>query len=170
MNVMATHPERLIARAADGAQISDADRRRLDAHLETCAACRDELDAQRAVAQVLRRRTESAAYANFSARVAARIERDGAPGFLELANWRAWTVGLAPVAAALVLLAYLGIGSATTGSTSAETTATFESWVSASAGSTPAAVFLQPSASGDQLLETVLTGAVASSGESSNVR
>jgi len=167
---MATHPEHLIARAADGASMSDADRRMLEAHLEACAACRDELDAQCMVAQVLHARTDTAARANFSARVAARIEHDTAPGFLDLVNWRAWTVGLAPVAAALVLLAYLGVGSTSVVATPTDSTATFETWVSASAGSTPAAVFLQPAASGDQLLETVLTGAVPSSGESSNVR
>jgi predicted anti-sigma-YlaC factor YlaD len=171
---MKTHPEHLLARAADGA-LTSAERHALDAHLEVCAECRDALEAQRLVAQALVARAPHAASPDFSARVSARLDRER-DGILELANWRAWTAGLVPVAAALVVAAYLGVGTATTTTSesvaaSASDTATFESWASASAGATPAAVFLQPSASGDQLLETVLTGAAPSTPrEPSDVR
>jgi hypothetical protein len=48
---------------------------------------------------------------------------------------------------------------------------TFDTWAASNASSTPAAVFLQPSATADQLLETVLTGAEPpSAGETPNVR
>jgi len=169
---MTTHPEHLLARAADGA-LSDAEQRDVQAHLEGCAACREALDAQRLVARALVARAAVEPTAGFASRVSARLDAQQR-GILDLANWRAWTVGLAPVAAALVVVAYLGIGTTTTSetvTTTASDTATFESWASASAGMTPAAVFLQPSASSDQLLETVLTGAAPStSRETSDVR
>ena len=176
---MTTHPEHLLVRAADGA-LTAPEQRELDRHLEACAGCREALDAQRLVARLLNGRTHAGAAEGLSARVAARLDADGA-GVLELANWRAWTVGLTPVAAALVLVAFLGVGTGTGRSesaagapTSADTRAaseavTFESWASATAGGT-AAVFLQPSASGEQLLETVLIGGVLPAAESSDVR
>lgn len=170
---MNTHPEHLLARAADDA-LTPAEGRELDAHLDTCAACREALDAQRLVVRALALRIPHDAPPEFSARVAARLD-EGEPGVLELANWRAWTAALAPVAAALVFAAYLGVGARTssdsTPTATASDTATFETWASASSGNTPASVFLQPNASGDQLLETVLTGAApATARETSDVR
>ncbi len=177
---MTTHPEHLLARAADGA-LSSPERRELDRHLEACAACREALDAQGLVARTLNARIDTGAAEGLSARVAARIDAGGA-GLLELANWRAWTVGLTPVAAALVLVAFLGAGTGS-GKTDATATArtvtetgaagsepvTFESWASGTVRGT-AAVFLQPSASGEQLLETVLIGGALPAAESSDVR
>lgn len=87
----------------------------------------------------------------------------------------AWSVGLAPIAAALVLLAYLSVPSASSESATAASTApqaatvTFDNLVASTAIDTPAAVFLQPSASGDLLLESVLIGGAAS-GDGSYVR
>ncbi len=177
---MTTHPEHLLARAADDA-LTAPQRRELDRHLEACAACREALEAQRLVARALNGRIDGGAAEGLSARVAARLDADGA-GVLELANWRAWTVGLTPVAAALVMIAFLGVG---TGTGKSDTTAaarittetraaaseavTFESWASGTARGT-AAVFLQPSASGEQLLETVLIGGVLPAAEASDVR
>jgi predicted anti-sigma-YlaC factor YlaD len=166
---MDTHPERLIAREADACALDAGERRELQAHLEVCTACREALESQRTVARLLRARAAVQPRPGFSALVSARIDRENGDGFLAVANWRAWTVGLAPVAAALVLMAYLGVGAAS--ATSTDAAVTFETWASANSASTPAAVFLQPSASGDQLLEAVLTGAVpSSSGESPDVR
>ena len=170
MTIMTTHPEHLLARAADGAALSESERRDLELHLEACLACREAAGAQRRVARALHARADAVAAPDFASRLSARIDADGG-GILDLANWRAWTVGLVPVAAALVLVAYLGAGTTTSGTITATTeTATFETWAASSAGSGAAAVFLQPSASGDQLLETVLTGAAPSGTESSNVR
>lgn len=167
---MTTHPEHLLARAADGGTLTPADQRDLNAHLEACASCRGELDAQRVVARTLQARAAAAPSSGFSARVAARLDAEES-GFLDIANWRAWTAGLVPVAAALVLAAYLGVGSTSATVSTTSETPTFDTWASASAGETPAAVFLQPASTGDQLLETVLTGAVpATTGEPSNVR
>ncbi len=171
---MTTHPEHLLARAADGTALTAAERSEVDRHLDACAACREALEAQRLVARVLQGRLDMEAAPDFPARVSARLDASGA-GMLELANWRAWTVGLTPIAAALVMVAYLGVGapvreSAAPATTTAAAPVTFETWASASAGSTPAAVFLQPSASGEQLLETVLIGGVLPAAEPSNVR
>ena len=167
---MDMHPEQLIAREADGSALDADERRQLESHLATCGACRDALDLQRAVTRVLHTRAAAAPRPGFAGRLSARIDHeDGGADWLAVANWRAWTVGLAPVAAALVLMAYLGVGASSTAAV--ETSVTFDTWASASVSSTPAAVFLQPSATGDQLLETVLTGAVPSSaGETPNVR
>ena len=170
---MTTHPEQLLARAGDGA-LTDAEQRDLQAHLDGCAACRDALEAQRLVSRTLVARDAFEPAPGFANRVSARLDRQQG-GILDLANWRAWTVGLAPVAAGLVFAAYLGIGTTTTSenvTTTPSDAATFESWASASAGTTPAAVFLQPSSySSDQLLEAVLTGAAPStSRETPDVR
>lgn len=64
----------------------------------------DERD-QEAVAAVLRATPPAAVSADFLARVNARI--DEAAGWLGLADFRAWTLGLVPAAAVLVLLALL---------------------------------------------------------------
>jgi anti-sigma factor RsiW len=170
------HVERLIARSGDGASaLGDAERRELDVHLASCPACRVEVDHQQQVAAILRSREPVALPAGFLARLSDRIDREDA-GWLGLANWRALTVGLAPIAAALVIFAYVGAGTASTATvtsaptTQATTTVTFDNLVAANAGNTPAAVFLQPSTGGDVLLESVLTGGLAGSGGPSYVR
>jgi predicted anti-sigma-YlaC factor YlaD len=153
----------LLGRYADDADaLTGQDRARVEAHLETCASCRAALDDQRAVIGVLRGRLESTPLPGLVARVSARIDRDENAGWLGLANWRAWTVGLAPVAAGLMMLAFLGTDTtASTGTTA--TPSTFDEWTTSAAGSS-ASVFLQPAASGEALIEAVLTGTAASSG------
>jgi len=60
---------------------------------------------QEAVAEVLRATPAARVPDDFLARVNAKI--DETAGWLGLANYRAWTLGLVPAAAALVLLAIL---------------------------------------------------------------
>src|SRR5262249_13795163 len=62
-------------------------------------------DDREPVAALLRALTPAPVSADFLARVNARI--DGTAGWLGLADFRAWTLGLVPAAAALVLLAIL---------------------------------------------------------------
>ena len=169
--------ERLIARYADDpAAMSASARLGLDSHIESCAGCRLALEEQQRVAKILRARPELPVPPGFSVRVAARIEREGfgPPGWLDIANWRAWTVGLAPLAAVLLLGIYLDLGAGTTNGTRdimIDNPQTFDGWMTSSAGTTTAAVFLEPAASGDALLEAVLTGtAPAASGETIHVR
>jgi predicted anti-sigma-YlaC factor YlaD len=154
--------ERVIVRYADDERsLAGSARVELTAHLEGCAACRAALDAQRDVATALRRRPPSVPAPGLVARVSARLDAERDAGWLGLANWRAWTVGLAPVAAALTIAAYVEWGSAINApATAPAATPTIEEWTVADA---PA--ILQTSASGDALIEAVLTGAVPASGD-----
>jgi anti-sigma factor RsiW len=178
--ITCTDAERLIVRFVD-ATLGEEDRAVLAAHVEGCAACRRVLDDQREVFQILHARDEAPVPPSFAARVAARIRSEEVEthgdidGWLGLANWRRWTVALAPLAATLVLIVYLEDGasvsnSAATQSQQVPPAVSLDLWPAAG-GSTPAAAFLQPASSGDVLLETVLTGAVpATSGDAPNVR
>jgi hypothetical protein len=161
--------DRLIARAADADVLDPA----LALHVEVCPACRAALDDQRAVAAMLQARPPAAPSPGFAARVAARIDDRGAgAGMLDLANWRVWGGGLAPLAAALTLAAWMGVGVGTNGLNGQETPAaaeTFAAWTQASADA-QVGLFLQPGTSTDVLLESVLTGAVPENGGGADVR
>ena len=166
MNCPAAEP--LITRYADDpSALGYAERQALERHIEACEACRLVLQDQRHVARALRARLPVAVSPGFAARLAARLDAEPM-GWLGLANWRAWTVTLTPVALALVFVAWLG-GSASTQesapSTSAGQAETFETWPASSAAAEPAAVFLQ-SSTGDALLEAVLTGDADPAGDS----
>lgn len=65
----------------------------------------DEEREQEAVAALLRETPRATVSADFLARVNARI--DETAGWLGLADFRVWTLGLVPAAAALVLVAIL---------------------------------------------------------------
>lgn len=112
----------LIVRAADGA-LSVAERAALDEHLFSCAGCREALSGQTAVSRALAEMPFDAAPPGFAARVRARIE--ARPGVIDLFNWRAWTLRLAPVAALVGLLAWLPSSQTTWTLTAAE-----EAWAS----------------------------------------
>jgi anti-sigma factor RsiW len=148
---------RLLARAADDPSFGDA---ALDAHLAACDACRAALGEQRAVSARLHARPADAPSQGFSARVAAALDRHEADtGMLGLANWRAWGGGLAPVAAALMLAAWLGVG-LDRDEVAPVTAESFDTWTRATADDDRAVAFLHPDATRDLLLETVLTGAL----------
>jgi anti-sigma factor RsiW len=169
--------EPLIARLVDDpGGIAPDDRGRLDAHLASCASCRATLDDQRAVARVLAMRTAAETPAGFHARLSKRL--DGDESWLPVVNWWAWTVGLVPVAGALLLVAWLipGADSSSANDTAVTSTSmqssstTFESWPASNVRSPAAAAFLRPETSGDSLLEVVLTSNAASAGTGSDVR
>lgn len=155
-----TDVERLIVRYADDERApGQAARVELTAHLSACPSCRAALHAQREVAAALQRRPASAPAPGLVARVSARIDAERDAGWLGLANWRAWTAGLVPVAAALTVAAYIELSPATS-TTTTTTTPTIEEWTTANGP-----VLLQTSASGDALIEAVLTGIAPSSGD-----
>jgi hypothetical protein len=98
-------------------------------------------------------------------RCAAVYRLDAEPqGILALLDWRAWTVTLSPVAAALLLIAWIGVGGASTQANRSAATETFTTWTEATATGDSPAVFLQP-VSGDGLVEAVLTGAATAGGD-----
>src|SRR5512144_1336808 len=113
--------EPLLAAAADGA-LDEARQARLDAHLATCASCRAALDDQRQIAAILASAVQDEVSPAFAARVNERIDSED---WLQLVDFRAWTLRLAPVAATLALVALLGIGApaSSSSSSSAATTA-----------------------------------------------
>lgn len=80
----------------------DAGRRAwLEAHLAECEACRRALRVQASVRDALRGLPFAPVSAGFSARVRDRL----VPSWFDVANWRVWTLRLAPVAALLCLFA-----------------------------------------------------------------
>ena len=107
--------EPLLARAADGTL--DADRgAALALHLGTCADCREALEAQRAMRELLAARPAAPVPVGFATRVMANLkEREASPvaGWLDALHWRTWTLRLAPVAGALFVGAAIGFGPST---------------------------------------------------------
>ena len=97
----------LLARLADGS-LDDAERASLDAHLAGCARCRAEAEAQRAVFAALSARPPATPPFDLAARIAAEIARESS--WLGIADWRGWSFRLAPLAAGLVLAAFLWDG------------------------------------------------------------
>ncbi len=107
--------EPLLARAAD--RTLDAERSRaLARHLDGCTDCRDALDTQRAMREVLAVRPQTPVPFAFATRVMANLpepELGTAAGWLDALDWRVWTLRLAPLAGALFVGAALGFGPST---------------------------------------------------------
>ena len=135
---------------------AEGDRAALAEHLRTCAACREVADAQAEVAAILRSRPASVPPAGFAARVSARLEAER--GWLGLADWRRWALGLAPVAAVLVAAA-VWFGADTRSDTVVSLATVVESWASGEAtpGASATAILWRADVSGDAMLSTVLT-------------
>lgn len=93
----------LILRSADGA-LDPAPRAELEAHVASCADCRRALAEQTAVSRVVGEVGLGPVPRDFAARVRARVTPP--PSVLDLINWRAWTLRLAPLAAVLALVAW----------------------------------------------------------------
>ena len=98
----------VIARAAG--RLDPAGVERLEAHLDGCPACRGAASGQVDVAAVLSARPDAAPPPALVTRVMAHL--DDPPTWLDVINWRRWTVRLAPVAAALLVVAAVGLGPA----------------------------------------------------------
>jgi hypothetical protein len=155
---------KFIARFADAADSLDvATRAGVDAHLEGCAACRTELDTQRVVSEWLRTRPADRVSPAFAARLAARL--DDVSGWFGIADWRVWTLRLAPVAAVLAAAIVLGSESSTPQSV------TLEDW---SVGEATSSVSLlwRADVTSESLMETMLTGELPATtdGGAGNVR
>lgn len=150
---MNEHPDAFIARRADGEAGTRADESALDAHLSQCLHCRAALDDQMAVAAVLRSRPADPVSPAFAARVASKL--DDVAGWLGVADFRTWTLRLAPIAAVLALAALLTARAFSTD----QSTITLEEWASRQTQTTSgAAVLWQQNVTADAALETLLTG------------
>lgn len=104
--------EPLLARAADGS-LGTGRNPALARHLRDCAACREALAVQRAARDLLAGRPDVPVPPGFATRVMANLPQRQPPAaaaWLEVLNWRAWTLRLAPVAGALFVWAALGLG------------------------------------------------------------
>ena len=171
-----------IVRRADAPETLDAGTRAaVDSHVAGCASCRALLDEQRAVAGMLRMRPADAVSARFGAQLAARLNSasggkaasgwdaasalDPTSSWFGIVDWKRWTLRLTPVAAALALATYLGLG------TASQTPVSVEEWA---LGATDAQAESMPWDSGvsaDSVLETMLTGEEsANTIETGNVR
>jgi anti-sigma factor RsiW len=154
-----------IARFADADETLDAvTRAAIESHVETCAMCRAVLETQRTVAAVLRTRPHDAVSPEFTARLAARL--DAVSGWLGIADWRVWTLRLAPLAAVLALALFLGSGSST------QPTVTLEEWtVGGTDAASSVSLLWRSDVNSEALMETMLTGEMTTaSGDSGNVR
>jgi hypothetical protein len=109
-------------------------------------------DEQDLVASILRSMPPPVVRGGFVARVDARIDLAAAGGWLALADFRLWTLRLAPAAIALALLAALWPPAS-----SAATSTTTSSSVSVSIFSPASASDWQKDVSGNALLEAALT-------------
>lgn len=113
--------EPLLAAAADG--LLDSQRQaRVDIHLGGCDACRSALDDQRQVAAILASAALDDVSPAFLAQVNDRI--DEAESVFGIVDCRAWTLRLAPLAAALAIAAYLGLGARPSSTSATQTQAT----------------------------------------------
>jgi hypothetical protein len=165
-----------IARRADAPETLDRTiLTAVDTHVAGCASCRALLGEQRAVAGMLRMRPADDVSLRFGAQLSARL--DEASGWFGIADWRRWTLRLTPVAAALALATYLGLGTATQPPVSAPVTLplSVSDWALAGAegqaGSARESVLWESGVSAESVLETMLTPeASTNSRESGNVR
>ena len=143
----------LITREVDGL-ISDDARAQLSDHLARCADCRAAAEVQREVAHLVRSRPAAPVPLGFAARVSARVAEDLT--WFGMAEWRAWTWRLLPVAAALlVAAAWL---SASSVSSTVSRQASVSTVATAASDTAPSAVLWEDNVTSDQLLLTVLTG------------
>lgn len=102
----------LLVRAADDSLDPDG-RARLDAHLPTCEACRAALETQQLAHVMLSDAFEVEPPLGFTTRVVAHIEPR--TSWLDRLDFRRWTWRISPVAAGLVLAAWIvAAGSDTT--------------------------------------------------------
>ncbi len=153
-----------IARFADAAETLDAvTRAAIESHLEACATCRAALETQRTVAAVLRTRPSDAVSPAFARRLAARL--DAVSGWFGIADWRAWTLRLAPLAAVLALALFLGSESGT------QTTVTLEEWTVGGNDASSVSLLWRSDLNSEALMETMLTGELTTAtGDGGNVR
>lgn len=146
--------ERYIARAVDGGALDADGRAALAVHLDGCARCRAALETQRAVSAWLRLRPADRVSPDFLAQLSERL--DESAGWLGMADWRVWTLRLAPVAAVLALAILFG-------GSSLDPSVTIDEWTYDSADNGAGALW-QSGVSVDAALESLVIGEPPASG------
>ena len=89
----------------DGGRLSLDQQRALSTHLVACTECQGVAHDQRMVAEILASRPDAQVSPGFADRVVSAL--DAQESWVLLADWRRWTLRLAPVAAGLALAAVL---------------------------------------------------------------
>lgn len=150
-----------LPRLADGSHDGPA-RADLQAHLAECVGCREAFEAQRQVSLALRARPDSVPRRDFAAAVRARLDA----GWVGMADWRQWTLRLAPVAAALAIAAWL------LGAPASRTAApTLDDWARAAAGTdSTARLIWDGEVTSDALLAGMLDGSTVPAPEANDGR
>jgi len=120
----------LIAREVDGL-LGDGEAVALEAHADSCGACRGLRRASLDVARALALRIDAPVPAGFAARVADRVFPGDSLGWIDAINWRRWTEWMLPVAAALLMVAIVAGNRATTMTTAATEVTSSESTAAA---------------------------------------
>ena len=151
-----------LLRAADDRMDDPNEAERLAAHLRNCAGCRQALAEQTTARRVLTARVAAPVPPGFGARVLAAVHAD--PRWMDLLSWRTWTYRLAPVAAALLLMAGLVVRSAAVQPPPAaggvEAVADVWTYGAEDGSELPAYALLgQDGVSGDRLLDAILSAA-----------
>lgn len=129
----------------------------VDRHLAACAACRDAYAAQRDVSSLLASRASEAVPSEFSRQLAARLDQEDS--WFGLADWRWLTVRVAPVAAALLVVAGVVAGRATASSSSAvpSLSGVVDTWATGESEQVPVtSVLWEPGVSDDSAMLAVL--------------
>lgn len=143
--------ESQFVRAADGS-LDGPELAALQAHVASCDVCRDSLDAQSAARRALAARP-IAPVRDLSAAIRATLESERP--WIERLNWRRLSLRVAPVAAALSLVAFLIVRSADPAVVrSADTTSTADA---AATEHTVASALWSGEVSDDQLLALFLS-------------
>ena len=129
----------------------------LRAHLAGCPRCRQAVSDQHEVAAALRQRGDAPIPTGFAERVVARLDTAG--GWVDLLRWRIWTYRLAPVAAVLMLLAYVTVPDDAGSAAASARPELAEAWAFDTEHDTlPAFALLgQENVSGDVLLDVILS-------------
>ncbi len=142
-----------LVRLADDPDALDRDtRHKVVAHLDGCEACRADLETQRTVAAWLHTRPADHVSPEFATRLSAEL--DVASGWLGVADWRVWTLRLAPVAAVLAIATLLGLGGPT------ERPVSIEDWTMVSTDASSPATLLQSDVNPESLMESLIFGAL----------
>jgi anti-sigma factor RsiW len=130
--------------------LPDHGRAELDAHLAQCERCRRLIANQQIARQAVRSLSMPTVSADFAARVRARAV--GPLAWLDIANWRAWTLSVTPAVALLALSLWLPLQREASWSM----TAVLEYWGRGATSDQEIQMILDPDTEAGTVLDTAL--------------